>query len=61
LIIIDPSNIVKEYAVKSKGLCKVHDASRNTTNNGYQLLDIIGLNRTKNSPEVIPLASEVCS
>ncbi len=61
LIIIDPSDIVKEYAEKSEGLCKVHDASKNTTNNGYQLLDIIGLNRTEESSEIIPLASEVCS
>ena len=61
LIIIDPSDIVKEYAKSSEGLCKVHDASKNETKNGYHLLNIVGYNQSDNANEVIPLVSEIHS
>ena len=61
LIIIDPSDIAKEYAKASEGLCKIHDASKNKTTNGYRILNIVGYNQEHDANEIIPLISEIHS
>ncbi len=59
LIIVDPSDIVKKYAKSSEGISRVRDGSDGEWKNGYELLDIVGVN--PESSGIIPLVSELYS
>lgn len=59
LLILDLSDIRKNYAKKMEYLTKVHDGSTGEISNGYVLLKIIAYN--KNCSEIVPLYSELYS
>lgn len=59
LIILDLSDIRKNYAEKMEYLSEVRDGSSGEIADGYSLLELIGFN--KNIGELIPLYSELYS
>ncbi len=61
LIIVDPSDLVKEYATKMEGLSKVRDGNDGKWKQGYNALDIVGINRDGNDVSVLPLHSQIHS
>ena len=61
LIIIDPSDIVKRYATKMEGLSRVRDGNDGKWKNGYDALDIIGINRENEKAVIFPLCSQLHS
>jgi len=59
LLILDLSDIRKNYAKKMEYLTKVHDGSTGEISDGYSLLKVIAYN--KNVSEILPLYSELYS
>lgn len=61
LIIVDPSDIIKEYAFKMEGLSKVRDGNDGKWKPGYDVLDIVGVNRENRELSILPIHSELYS
>ncbi len=61
LILVDPSDIVKKYAKKMEGLSKVRDGNDGKWKQGYEVLDIVGVNRDGDELRLQALYSELCS
>lgn len=58
-LVLDLSDIVKDYAQTMEGLAKVHDGSKDELSEGYWLCNASGV--SKDSTTVIPLYSELYS
>jgi hypothetical protein len=61
LILVDPSDITKKRAVKMEGICCVRDGNDGSRKSGYNVIDIVGVNRDSDSYSVSPLYSEIHS
>lgn len=61
LIIVDPSDIVKKYASQMEGLSKVRDGNDGKWKDGYDVLDIVGVNREREGISILPIHSELYS
>jgi hypothetical protein len=61
LIIVDPSDIVKQYAETMEGLSKVRDGNDGKWKSGYDALDIVGVNRDGNDISILPMHSQLHS
>ncbi|MCD6177491.1 MAG: hypothetical protein J7K29_06605 [Candidatus Cloacimonetes bacterium] len=61
LIIVDPSDIVKKYATEMEGLSRVRDGNDGKWRPGYDVLDIVGVNKEKEGISILPIHSELYS
>jgi len=61
LILVDPSDIVKKYAEKMDGLSRVRDGNDKKWKTGYEVLDIVGVNTSQETPSIIPIHSQLHS
>ena len=61
LIIVDPSDIVKKYATEMEGLSRVRDGNDGKWRPGYDVLDIVGVNKGKEGISILPIHSELYS
>ena len=61
LILVDPTDIVKSKAKKMEGLSKVRDGSDGKCKIGYDVIDIVGVDKISNNPSVFPIYSELHS
>ena len=61
LIIIDPSDLVKKRATKMEGLSRVRDGNDGNYKNGYEVIDIVGVNKSEENFSLFPLYSEIHS
>lgn len=61
LILIDPSDLIKKYAITTEGLSKIRDASEGDIKNGFEVLDIIGVNKTSSDFSLFPIHSQIHS
>jgi len=61
LILVDPSDIVKKYAKKMEGLSRVRDGNDGIWKNGYEALDIVGVNKNGKEISIIPMHSQLHS
>ena len=61
LILVDPSDILKPKAEKMEGLTRIRDGSTGERNNGYDLLNIVAVNKKDTGYEISPLCSDFYS
>ena len=61
LILVDPTDIVKSKAEKMEGLSKVRDGNDGKYKNGYDVIDIVGVEKVSNTPSIFPIYSELHS
>lgn len=61
LILVDPSDIVKAKAMKMEGLSKIRDGNDGKWKNGYDVLDIVGVNKANAALSLFPIHSELYS
>ena len=59
IICVDASDIVKKEAKKMEGIKRVRDGSKNCQSPGYDVLDIVAFDRSKQ--RIIPLSSDLFS
>ncbi|NQV18942.1 MAG: transposase, partial [Armatimonadetes bacterium] len=61
LILVDPSDIVKKYAMRMEGLSRVRDGNDGKWKPGYDALDIVGVNRENEDISIFPIHSQLHS
>jgi len=61
LILIDPSDIIKPSATKMEGLKRVRDGNDGKRKPGYNLIDIVGVNKTSSATSIFPIYSDIHS
>lgn len=62
LILIDPSDIMKESSKKMEGISHTRDGSKGKTGNGYDLLNIVGVVKQSDGHyNLLPISSELYS
>ena len=57
IICVDASDIVKKEATKMEGIKRVRDGSKNCQSPGYDVLDIVAFDQSKQ--RIIPLSSDL--